>query len=101
MSVRAQWFSPGLVDEGDPFADEDPVETGVPVDLAGPLSRRLVDLLETEELLRDEGLTCKLKDRQDTCCHACPKRGVKGELCEVGIEQEKIVGELAVMSFGA
>jgi hypothetical protein len=102
MSVRAQWFSADLaVDTADPFAEEDPVTVGVPVDLDVAQGRRLVELLEREETLASGGLTCKLKDRVDTCCHACPKQGVKGQLCEVGLAQERLIGEMAVRSYGA
>lgn len=110
MAVKAQWFVPPLAaDEEDPFADEpdeDVTRTGVPIDLSdGParLERQLVALLADEEALRERGVTCPVKDRADTCCHACPLRGARRaprELCNVGLAQERIVGHLAVRHAG-
>lgn len=101
MAVKAQWFVPDLVgDDGDPLeGGVDVTAAGVELDLRDDpdrLYRVLASTLEREQALYDRGVTCKIKDKHDTVCHACPYQGVKGALCELGLEQERLVTQMAV-----
>lgn len=107
MSTRANWFTDGVAtigDEPDPFAV--PIEEiGEEIDLRSPTARlelRLRELLYREGNLFANGLTCAIKDRGDSTCHACPvsyAHGVEalGALCRIGREQESVSTELAVL----
>lgn len=102
MGVKAQWFVPDLASGGDPFDDdEEPIDVtsaGVRIDLRDDpdtLFARLSELLDAESRLYNAGRTCQIKDMADTCCHACPYQGVKGELCHVGLEQEQVLTRMA------
>lgn len=101
MAVKTQWFVPDLVgDDGDPLeGNVDVTEVGVKLDLRDDperLFRVLASTLEREQALYDRGLSCKVKELPDTVCHACPYQGVKGVLCELGLEQERLVTQMAV-----
>jgi hypothetical protein len=103
--TRAQWFTETLVidDELDPFAA--PIEeVGERVDLRDPQAAdelRLHELLRREGVLFANGVSCPIKDRPDTTCHACPvsrahdKEAELGALCRVGREQESVLTRLA------
>lgn len=106
MTARANWFVAeveGLDDEPDPFAM--PVEeVGERIDLSDPLGGlrlRLVELLRREGNLDAGGVTCAIKGRTDTCCHACPmseahiRDSTLGVLCRLGREQERVLTEIA------
>lgn len=82
-------------------------EVGQRIDLSDPAGRlnvRLVELLEREARMFNIGITCGLKDRQDTVCSACPvceasdPESTLGKLCKVGREQELVTTELAVLA---
>lgn len=107
MSTRANWFveaAASLDGTDDPFAA--PIEEiGERIDLRDPqaaLSLRLGELLEREGRLFNSGVSCPIKDRPDTSCHACPvsrahdREGALGVLCRLGREQERVVTEMAV-----
>jgi hypothetical protein len=109
VSARANWFTPapiGLDDAPDPFAA--PVEeVGERVDLRNPravLQLRLDELIRHEGNLFAKGLTCPIKDRSDSTCHACPVSKAAdpddalGVLCRIGREQETTLTELAVLA---
>lgn len=65
------------------------------------LEARLDSLLKWEERYFNNGITCAIKDRPDTSCHACPL--YKGDdvdspyrgLCRVGREQERVLTAMA------
>lgn len=107
-TARANWFveqAISLDDEPDPFSM--PVEeVGERIDLkdpAGALQIRLTELLRRESNLFNASVTCAVKDRPDTTCHACPismahdREHALGALCRVGREQEIVLTELAVL----
>ena len=109
MAAKANWFIQaveGLDDEPDLFAA--PIEeVGERIDLRDPkagLQMRLEELIQREANLYEHQITCPIKDRNDTTCHACPvsKAGdpdaALGVLCRVGREQETTLTELAVLS---
>lgn len=72
---------------------------GTPIDLDSGhavLNQRLVALIEQEAALFNGGLTCAIKDHQQTCCSACPIRhrdelDQMTALCNLGVEQERII----------
>jgi hypothetical protein len=107
VSTRANWHTADLADldeEIDPFSV--PVEeVGLRIDLLdeiGRLQARLATLLDQETNLLHCGIRCDIKDRENTCCHACPvsKAGLSDDplsaLCRLGREQERVVTGLAV-----
>jgi hypothetical protein len=107
VSTRANWHTADLADineEVDPFSV--PIEeVGLRIDLrdeAGRLQARLATLLDQETNLLHCGIRCAIKDRENTCCHACPisKAGLSDDplsaLCRLGREQERVVTDLAV-----
>jgi hypothetical protein len=102
--VRANWHLDHLLqdDGSDPLAGTEQgriEELGRPIDLSGDtaeLRATLMQLLEAESQLFDQGVTCPIKDADDTCCSVCPMKGSKGKLCEVGCEQERVLTTLAV-----
>lgn len=79
-------------------------ETGLPIDLVGSfakLNEELMALVKREERLYGQGVTCAIKDREDTTCWACPlfRGGMEdplGYLCTVGREQERVSTRMAV-----
>lgn len=102
MAVKAEWFLPELgVDDDDPFGQATPTiveERGVPIDLSAPtaqLHRELVELLDREAALYNRGVACPIKDRAGTSCHACPIQGRFNDLCGVGLDEERVLSELA------
>lgn len=110
MTARANWFIdelPGLDDELDPFAV--PIEeVGERIDLLEPEARlhlRFRELLDREGRLFNRAVTCAIKDRPDTTCHACPiskahdRADPLGPLCRLGREQEVVLTELAVITW--
>lgn len=108
MGVRADWHLDELAlgEEPDLFAA--PIEeVGERIDLLDPAASlyvRLGELLSRENNLFNGGVTCPIKDRPDTSCHACPvsKAHDKGDplsvLCRVGREQEVVLTEMAVLA---
>lgn len=109
MTARANWFVAqveSLDDESDPFSA--PIEeVGQRIDLRDPretLRMRLKELLRRENNSFNRGLTCAIKDRPDSCCHACPVSKAADPddplsiLCRVGREQEAVLTELAVLA---
>ncbi len=109
MTVRANWFVEAVAaldDEPDPFAA--PIEeVGKRIDLRDPraaLELRLHELVAREGNLYATGLTCPIKDRADSTCHACPVSKAHDAsvplsvLCKIGREQETVQTELAVIS---
>lgn len=109
MTIRADWHVEAAVsldDEPDPFSV--PVEeVGKRIDLRDPkaaLELRLTELLRREGVLFGKGVTCPIKDRPDTTCHACPisraadREDPHGVLCRLGREQEVAATELAVLT---
>jgi len=100
VGTRANWFLGDLA-----VAEQAPIEElGLPISLDGEptLRRRLVDLVEQEGYLYQQGTTCSIKDRADTSCSACPVREhdparPPAALCRVGVEQEQTVTSMAVV----
>lgn len=74
-------------------------DVGRPIDLESgqaKLNERLVASLEAEAKLYDAGITCPVKDNDQSCCSACPIRHTDEldpmtALCGLGLEQERIV----------
>jgi hypothetical protein len=108
MSARANWFveqAQAADDPDDPWAL--PIEEiGERIDLRDPraaLELRLRELLLREGHLFERGVTCAIKEKPDTCCHACPVSKAHdpaealAALCRVGREQERTCTELAVL----
>lgn len=107
MATRANWHTADLADlqeEVDPFSV--PIEeVGQRIDLrdeTGRLEARLATLLDQETNLLHCGIRCDVKDRENTCCHACSisKAGLSDDpisvLCRLGREQERVITDLAV-----
>lgn len=109
MVARANWFVASVTsldDEPDPF-DAPIEEVGQRIDLRDPRERlemRFRELIERESNLFNRGTTCPIKDRSDSCCHACPVSKASDPddalavLCRVGREQEAVLTELAVLA---
>lgn len=101
--TRADWhLDVALPDDSDPFADAAPSvrEVGQPIDLSqdtAKLHASLEALLRRESRLYNMGIRCALKDRDDTCCSACPlaqdhdAESRLGDLCATGKEQERVL----------
>lgn len=108
VSARADWFLAPVeaLNEPDPFSM--PIEeVGERLDLRDPRARlelRVTELLHREQNLDRAGVTCAIKDRDDTTCHACPvscahnPAQALSALCKVGREQEAVLTELGVLS---
>lgn len=106
MSSRVGWTEThdAIKESGpaDPFAG--PIaEVGVRVDLTNTdeLEYRLVDTLRQEGALEEEGITCRVKAKADTSCHACPIAEAHLQtplsvLCRIGRTQELLCTQLAV-----
>lgn len=92
-----------LGDEPDPF-DMPIEEVGEPIDLSDTTARldvRLRELLAHEGRLFTRGVTCPVKDRDDTTCTACPlsQAGTShrlSPLCRIGRETENVLTRLAI-----
>lgn len=109
MGVKARWFDEGLpsYEDSDPFATQerlDITDVGQPIDLREEpkLNGRLIALIQIESEIFERGTTCPIKERPDTTCSACPLRRTDStdpvkDLCDVGIEQEQVLTELAVV----
>lgn len=106
--VRARWGLDSIdVTIGDPYGERqmslagpDVEEVGKPIDLTGDtaqLSAQLVVLGDRERILFEQGLECAVKDRSDTSCSACPVRGRHGALCALGVEEEQIATQIALL----
>lgn len=104
MSVKAKWFDDVLPDTGDddPFAERIE-DVGQPIDLTGEprLNERLIELVNAESELFNQGVTCSIKDRQDTACSACPVSRSDdspiAKLCAIGAEEERVCTALAAL----
>lgn len=109
--VKANWHVEAAswaddIDTDSPFSV--PIEEiGERIDLRDPkaaLDIRLGELLRREGNLDAVGVTCPIKDRPDTTCHACPVSQAHDPsvklclLCRVGREQETVLTELAVLA---
>lgn len=110
--IKARWgldsIDVGVAD--DPFAERqmtladapaDVEVVGKPIDLHGAaatLSAQLVQLAERERQMHEVGVECAVKDRPDTSCHACAARGRHGALCELGLEEERLATEIALLA---
>lgn len=99
MPVRAVWHAPVAVDEYDDVFGERIEEVGVPIVLSADgetaeLCVELVTLVQREAQLDEDGVTCPIKDRPGSSCHACPLHRADGsrlaELCWLGREQERL-----------
>lgn len=110
MGVTANWHLGDLqeVAEGpDPLgpAQARIEEIGMPIDLEdgqAKLNAVLVGLIQREAVLFSHGVTCDIKDNQQTCCSACPIRNRDeldplSALCTVGVAQEQVI-TLAVIA---
>jgi hypothetical protein len=105
--VQARWGIQNL-----DLGDEDPWEAAVegkPIDVSGDegtLSARLAELAAREARLWEQGVRCALKERADSCCHACPVTQLNNPesaislLCKIGREQERVAMRLAVVLHG-
>lgn len=106
MPVRANWFLDDVrVGDSDPFgaADAPPAprvqDVGVEFDLRDPdmVLAGFADLIQVEADLWDQGVTCAVRDRNDTNCSACvfahhDEDGHRLQrLCQVGREMERVV----------
>lgn len=106
--VKARWHAPVIeVDESDPFGDEG-AEAPVPIDLDGEqavLNQRLVELLEAESRLFDQGVTCEVRGAPGVSCAVCPLSEATAlsplsALCRLGAEQERVLTAIAVGRIG-
>lgn len=109
MSVKARWTEAVVdVDDSDPFAEAlTPVrvkEVGVPIKLDGEvasLDRRLVENVQSQNTLYNQGIDCALRWQADVTCSACPvyhgdEKDSSALLCRLAREQETILTTLAV-----
>jgi hypothetical protein len=103
---RANWFLEELpIEESLELGEQAKIEElGKPIHLrAEPaLNEQLIALVNQEGQLHDRGVTCAIKDRDDTTCLACPVRAESvaerlHPLCQVGVQQERVATELAVL----
>jgi hypothetical protein len=106
---RADWFIGQLntdeLDIDNPF-DAPVEEIGEAIDLtdrSDVLHARVGQLLARENFLFNKGVTCAIKDSDETSCHACPVSEAKnlscrlGALCRLGREQEEVLTELVAL----
>lgn len=95
--VRTNWHIEVPVDHTDPFSKE--AAPTFPQLTFEELESRLRELVEEEGRLAACGITCPIKDRPDSVCHACPlRRAMEGplrQLCAVGLLQETAAMALA------
>jgi hypothetical protein len=100
---KANWFTD--VDVHAPPPGQTTIESvGKPIDLRGApaLNQRLIELVNMEGVLHQRGITCPIKDREDSTCSACPVRAERPSdqlhsLCQLGRAQERVATELAVL----
>lgn len=104
MAVQARWHSEIAVPDDDPFKTR-VEQVGFPIELidgVATLNERLVELVHIEGMLYNAGVTCSVKDRDDTTCLACPISAHDDEtsalrpLCRCGREEERVSTALAV-----
>lgn len=104
MTIKARWHQEIVVPDDDPFRQR-VEEVGFPITLTDEIPKletQLLDLIRSEGAMHDAGLTCAIKDRDDTSCSACPISAHNDEssamrpLCLCGREQEKVMTQLAV-----
>lgn len=106
MPVTASWHTSLSVPATDPFAAPERIEAvGVPIRLnAGgreaELRRELLDTVEREVRLGDQGIGCDIKGTAGTSCFACPLHDETDALCTLGRTQERLVTELRVAHLG-
>jgi hypothetical protein len=86
---RTNWHLDVDVDRSDPFAGAQRLDLTEP-----DLQARVLELLQREGQLYEQGITCPIKERSDSCCSACPLRGSERTrqiraLCELGCQQER------------
>lgn len=109
MGVRADWHEDAVVAPAGSGPFGLPSSTGMTfgplsLDLTVPdIREKLVKLARRERFLFDQrNLSCPIKDKCDSTCHACPlnqadnREHRKSPLCRVGIEQEQALTMLAV-----
>lgn len=112
MGTKARWGALDALplDDVDPFDEVDlpqrVQDVGVPFDLRDlsthDLHQRLAVTLEQEAKLFAAGVLCKVKERPDTSCHACPiyqgdrDNEEMAPYCRLSREQESILTMLAV-----
>lgn len=107
--IRADWFIGDLnTDElkiPNPF-DAPVEEIGEVIDLSdrtAVLKSRVGQLLAREGFLDKKGVTCAIKESDETSCHACPVSEAHdlttnlGALCRIGREQEEVLTELVAL----
>jgi len=107
MSVKANWFAelPGLGDD-DPFTDTEAADE--PAELANPqlASERLraeyVALLDHEAALFNCGITCPIRDSEQSICSVCPLSvhadplARLAPLCRLGRRMDRVQTELTI-----
>ena len=94
--------------EDDPFGGVDITAVGMPIDLTAgvpKLSDELHRLIEKESRLFNSGITCPIKDHDDSCCSVCPvsklgKDDPLAALCRVGVRQEEVLTGLVAARHG-
>jgi len=109
VTVQTAWHAAlDIVDDGDdPFSDEPKriEEVGTPIVLdAGTgeaeLRDQLVRSLSAEAHLAERGVTCAVKDAQDTSCFACPlyrdDDTPEAQLCAIGRLQQSLCTQIVV-----
>lgn len=96
--------------EYDPLIDPTYSAPLPPIDLATPtpqLREHLGSLVNQEASLFNEGVTCAIRDRDESTCLACPVSASNdysnpmGKLCRVGQEQERVLTVLVAQRVGA
>lgn len=110
MSVKADWHTPDVALDDDGWDEPERIErVGTPIELnatgdRAELNRELLDTMEREQQLADQGVTCAIKDKRDSSCHACPLFSDDGspdaELCAIGRRQERLCTQIIVSARG-
>ena len=115
VSIGAEWHFEEAAFETvqrsgyDPLIDPAYAAPMPPISVTTPtaeLDSYVLNLLEQEAQLFDEGITCPIKDQRDTTCLACPVSASrdhsepKGKLCRVGQEQERVATVLVAQRAG-
>lgn len=105
MTIQARWHQEIVVPDDDPFRQR-VEEVGYAITLTEDtpkLELELVELIRTESALHSVGVTCAIKDRDDTSCTACPlsahadPKAALQPLCIVGREEERVMTQLAIV----
>jgi hypothetical protein len=112
VTVRAAWHGElRLTDDDDPFADG-PMrieDVGTPIVLdakagVAKLQTQLVRSLVGEGKLAEQGVTCAIKNAQDTSCFACrlyrDDDSPEAQHCALGRLQESLCTEIVVTQRG-